>query len=423
MADDSDGATLSVSPDRPRLDTVPRIRANGLTAGEQVTLRTTTSWGDATYTATATFIADADGTVDTAEMAPESGDYDGVDPAGLLWGATLTEGRPSRETPATAPTAVTLEREGEQLADATVERVVKPDGVTRQDATTDIPADLYLPGDEESAETVDPAPGIVVLGGSEGGRPRSPLPWLLADEGYAVLAPAYMGEDGAPADELSEVPVAAVADAVRRFADHDATSGRLAVLGKSRGSELAGLLATRVDAIELYVGVAPSGIAFEGLDSRNQTTGTSAWAIDGEPTPFVPIDEDAITADPIEIADSYVGGIDATDDGRVANAELLDGFDGTVLLVAGEDDRMWRSARLAGRLADRLDDGPASVRLETYPDAGHAISPPVTHTTGRALVPAGPEHQLALGGTAEGYARADREHWDVVLETLAVLRE
>jgi dipeptidyl aminopeptidase/acylaminoacyl peptidase len=421
MTDDSDGATLSVSPDRPRLDTVPRIRASGLTPGERVTLRTTTSWGDATYTATARFTTGADGSVDTAEMAPESGDYDGVDPSGLFWTAALTDGRPNREPPTTAPTTVTLERDGDELASTTVERVVKPGGVTREDAEIDIPADLYLPTDERPAGTDDPAPGVVVLGGSEGGRPRSPLPWLLADEGYAVLAPAYMGEDGAPADELSEVPVEPVAEAARWFAAHGATTGRLAVLGKSRGSELAGLLATRVDAIEAYVGIVPSGVAFEGLDARNQTTGTSAWAVDGEPTDFVPVDEEQITTDPIEIADSYVGGIDATADDRVARAELLDGFDGVVLLVAGEDDRMWRSARLAGRLADRLDDGPASVRLETYPDAGHVISPPVTHTTGRALVPAGPEHQLALGGTAEGYARADREHWPAVLETLATL--
>lgn len=417
MADDSDGATLQVTPDRPRLDDVPEIRATGLTADERVILRATTRWGTATYEASATFAADGDGVVDPAEMAPESGDYDGVDPTGLLWAAALTEGRPTRETPTTAATTVVLERDGDELDSATVERVVKPDGVTRDDVDSGVPADIYRPA------TDAPAPGVVVLGGSEGGRPRSPLPWLLASEGYAVLAPAYVGEDGSPADELSAVPVEPVADAVRRFADHDATTGRIAVIGKSRGSELAGLLATRVDAIETVVGIAPSGVAFEGLDSRNQTTGTSAWAVDGEPTDFVPIDEEQITTDPIEIADSYVGGIDATDDERVADAELLSGFDGDVLLVAGEDDRMWRSARLARRLADRLADGPASVRLETYPDAGHAISPPVTHTTGRALVPAGPEHRLALGGTPEGYARADREHWDAIRETLAALRE
>lgn len=413
MTDGSDGAALHVSPDRPRLDEVPEIRATGLDPEERVTLRASTQWGAATYEATATFAADGDGVVDPAETAPVAGHYDGIDAAGLLWAAELTEGRPTRETPTTAPTTIVLERDGDELASATVDRVVKPDGVTREDAETDVPADRYLPA------TDGPAPGVVVLGGSEGGRPRSPLPWLLASEGYAVLAPAYMGEDGAPADELSEVPVEPVADAARWFAGTDVTTGQLAVLGTSRGAELAGLLATRVDPIEAYVGIAPSGIAFEGLDGRNQTTGTSAWAVDGEPTGFVPIDEDAITTDPIEIADSYVGGIDAATDDRVASAELLDGFDGSVLLVAGEDDRMWRSARLARRLADRLDG--AQVRLETYPDAGHAISPPVTHTTGRALVPAGPEHELALGGTPEGYARADREHWDAVLATLATL--
>lgn len=88
-----------------------------------------------------------------------------------------------------------------------------------------------------------PHPGVVALSGSGGGIPS----WwgdLLAPHGVAVLAAAYFGVDPLPS-ALCEIPVETVPAAgewLRR--QPQIRSGRIGLVGGSKGAELALLAAT-----------------------------------------------------------------------------------------------------------------------------------------------------------------------------------
>jgi dienelactone hydrolase len=425
---DANGPALSVPVDAPLLDEEIPIRARGLDAGERVTLRAEMTWDGTPLTASARFDATDEGVVSTAEQSPVDGAYDGLRPMGLFWAMQPPEDASvdRDRLPERLPTTVTLERGGEPVASASIQRRTRADGVRRHEVDADgLPADLYLPPGD------GPHPGVVFLGGSDGGRPRGARPWLLASHGYAVLGPAYFGEDGAPVSELAEVPVKAVERAVAWFADREGVAADpLGVVGVSRGSELAFLLGGRLDAVRAVVGYVPSGVAFEGLGENFQRTETAAWAVDGDPVAHVPMSFtlrdvlgsawNFLRGRATALRGAYVEGLEAADPERVAAAELpVEQVGGPVLLLGAGDDRLWASDAFARRLRDRLDAAgdDHDVDCRVFPDAGHAIAAPYLPATNRSVAGEG-RFQLRLGGTPAGYAAADEAAWSAVLETL-----
>ena len=80
----------------------------------------------------------------------------------------------------------------------------------------------------------DPLPGVIVLGGSEGGSPAYAAR-LLAAEGFSCLALRYFGARGLPR-HLIEVPLDYVEAALGWLGARPEVSGpHLGLLGVSRG--------------------------------------------------------------------------------------------------------------------------------------------------------------------------------------------
>ena len=150
------------------------------------------------------------------------------------------------------------------------------------------PAKIYDPGPTGQRVTDDglfanyfPAagtgrrPGILLLGGSEGGLARDLLlqAVLLQREGYNVLHVAYHNAPGKPAS-LSNVPL----EEFRRGLDWlkarpEVDPAALGVVGYSKGAEAALLIATRYPGIEAIVAGMPSSVAWDGLDTLSVLTG------------------------------------------------------------------------------------------------------------------------------------------------------
>lgn len=428
----SQGATptLAVDPAEPMLDERIDVRASGVDAGEQVTIEVEMDWGGVDYTASGTYEADEEGVVDPTTQAPVAGTYQGVRPMGLFWSMTpAAEDADPGPIPARLLTTVHLVRRGDVAATAEVVRRSRPTGVARRSIDANgIPADLYLPPGD------GPHPGVVVLGGSDGGKPDRAMPWLLASRGYAVLGPAYFGAEGSPADALAEVPVEAVEGAVDWFGERERVQrAPVAVVGRSRGSELAFLLGGRLERVRCVVGIVPSGVAFEGLTPSFRPAGTGAWSVAGTSNAYVPLDMglrdmagyawSIIRDEPMTVRGAYAEALAEADPETVADAELPAEFtDGPITLLAAEDDRVWDSPGFARRLRDRLADTDYDSRVDcrVYPDAGHAISVPYLPTVGRAVAGDG-RAKLAMGGTPPGYAAADEDAWASILETLAAI--
>ena len=112
-----------------------------------------------------------------------------------------------------------------------------------------------------------PFPGVLALGGSDGGIPEYLLP-LLVPEGFACLALAYFATpDTQPA--LIEVPLERIERGLRWMLaqpEVDAPDGRLAVFGASKGGELVLLVAsTFPDLVGPVAAYTPSADAPAGL--------------------------------------------------------------------------------------------------------------------------------------------------------------
>ena len=135
-----------------------------------------------------------------------------------------------------------------------------------------------------------PFPGVVALGGSDGGIPDYFLE-LLVPAGFACLALAYFD---APDTQRSliEVPLERIERGLRYVRAHPRVTARkcVTIIGSSKGGELALLTAaTFPDLTGSVVVYTPSAVVWAGLDFT-QPFGPprSSWSHRGRPLPFVP---------------------------------------------------------------------------------------------------------------------------------------
>ncbi|XVH32593.1 acyl-CoA thioester hydrolase/BAAT C-terminal domain-containing protein [Haloferacaceae archaeon DSL9] len=389
---------------------------------------------NAGWAAEATYRSDDRGRVDLRDADPLAGTYATADPMGLCWSmrrvgdaaavAIAADGDIDAER--VSPVTFRAYHDGAELAAATVRRVHRRPTVRRRNADGS-PAQRYL----EPAGG-GPHPGVVLLGGSEGGHPPSLPASILASRGYAVLSLAYFGADGRPAT-LERIDLAALERAVDRFAARRAVrAAPLGIMGWSRGAELALLLATRLARVRTAVAWAPSHVAFDGIPDGFRRAET-AWVDGDRPLPSISYAPTPRTVGRIlrslcrhravELAPLYRDGVAAASVEQRAEAAIpVERIGGPVLFVSGGDDRLWPAASFADRLVERLDDRgyPSPFDHRCYPDAGHLLGvahrPTAASTTGRNFLPGIP---LALGGTPAANARANADAWRRALRTLA----
>lgn len=119
----------------------------------------------------------------------------------------------------------------------------------------------------------DNQPLVVGLGGSEGGngwagKHGKKQRELLQENGYAFLAVAYFGADGIPKN-LDRIAIEGVHKAVIEASQHpQIDESRIAVLGVSRGSELALLLGSYYSEYKCVVGIVPGSSVFAIVASQ-----------------------------------------------------------------------------------------------------------------------------------------------------------
>ena len=91
---------------------------------------------------------------------------------------------------------------------------------------------------------------------------------------------------------------------------------------------------------------------------------------------------------------------------------------GPVLLISGEDDRLWPSPVLADFAAARLAAHRRPVTHLRYRGAGHMIGPIGLPATIDTIVHPLRGRALSLGGSPAGYAAAAADSWPRVIEFL-----
>jgi acetyl esterase/lipase len=395
------------------------IRLAGFPAARAVVVRASAlDDGGHRWDSHAEFTTDAAGRVDLTLAAPAAGSYRVADATGLLWSMTLdaavVERTPFIKT-AADPVVVELsvELEGKVVARAGLTRRFAAAGVVRSEVRDDgLVATLFH--HEDGAR-----PGVILLGGSGGGLSIE-HPALLASRGYAVMSLGYFAMPGLPRD-LMAIPLEYFGKAIAWMRKHPGVAGdQLAVIGASRGGELALLLGATFPQIKAVVAYVPSGIVWPGIGPADAPV-RSAWTLKGEQVPCIETTTRGLEVwekSPVALTSWFLECLKNRESAARA-AIAVEKINGPVLMFSGTDDRMWPSLNLADLAMQRLiaHEFPHPYDHVSYAGAGHFIRFPYTPVISEIFHPV-VKTLMALGGTAAANHLANLDSWRRCVEFL-----
>lgn len=199
-------------------------------------------------------------------------------------------------------------------------------------------------------------PLIVTFGGSEGGnvwaseRLRRQRDRFHA-QGYAVLAVGYFGMPGTP-EELDRISLDAIYAEIQRTAQHEHIDGAcIALIGGSRGAELALLLSSYFANIHATVAIVPGSAVFPALNLAMVTPG---FSLHGKSLPFVPVPWSVtpalIRGDHRAAFEMMMTNHQAMDDAAIP----VERMQGPALFLSASQDSAWPSAEMAEQMMQRL---------------------------------------------------------------------
>ena len=417
---------LEIAPERPSLDTVLRISLRGLPPGSDVTLRACQADPHGhPWQSSAAFTAAADGTVDLTRDAPVRGSYQHADPMGLVSSMTPadTDATESAGVLVPARLEVTAALGSAQVAAASCDRLRVPDGLRRTEVREHGLSGVLYTADGP------PRPGVLLLGGSEGGLHEDDAA-LLAAHGYAVLALAYYGVPELPAT-LQRIPLEYFGVAVNYLREcGQARPHQIAVIGASKGGEAALIAAATFAGITAAVSVVGSGAVTQGI-SQDVLSGSfldiistpvACWTYQDRDLPYLPnvvtpeLERLVSAGDPVPLRLAFEP---ALSDARLSAAIIpAEQINGPVLLISGADDQGYGPAFhdvAARRLASCNHRHP--WRHVVHSQAGHLIAAPPYRPTTVNQTP-GPGITFSHGGTPQADARACAAAWRQTLHFL-----
>ena len=253
--------------------------------------------------------------------------------------------------------------------------------ITRLVTETGIVADLFHDGSGK------PRKALVLLGGSEGGKvwssyqiskPRK----LLVDTGYSLLSLAYFKAPGLP-PTLEAIPLEYLETAFAWLASQaEVLSDEIALLGGSKGAEVALLLGSMNPKVKAVVALSSSSVVWEGVPKKGVDMTTynrrSSWSYQGQDLPFI---KNTLTSwnTGTMISTVFFGTLRKQFEKALENKEEVEQasipvekIQGAILLMSGKKDFMWPATKMSEQIMSRL-----TTKGFTYPyshiayDSGH----------------------------------------------------
>ena len=205
-----------------------------------------------------------------------------------------------------------------------------------------------------------PKPTVIFLGGSEGGKAWSDTPEALGmltelvDAGFTALSLAYFGVESLP-KSLASIPLEYFEDAFAWLAEQpEVIPHRYALVGGSKGGELALLLGSRYPQVQAVTAFVPASVVFQGLSRKAE----SSWSHAGRGLPFVGF---SLLASLAALQGMKTGAFLRTytlalrNKKQAARAAIpVEKINGPVLLISGSNDEMWPSSRMCEQMEERL---------------------------------------------------------------------
>lgn len=223
--------------------------------------------------------------------------------------------------------------------------------------TSNIESKLYLSKGRKQAL-------IVGLGGLEGGNAwasedRKHMRDQFLAKGYAFLALGYFGAKGTP-KLLDRIAIDDVYAAIKKATKRRRIDPkRIAIIGDSRGGDLALLLGSYYPDISCIVALMPTHVVFPGhtphfqiIPIINPLLSTPAWKYQGQELPFVPVNE---AAAPFLLKKDLHGAFTAMLQDAEAEQKAairVENTKGSILLVSDPQDEF--SIEMCKKIEDRL---------------------------------------------------------------------
>ena len=243
---------------------------------------------------------------------------------------------------------------------------------------------------------------------------------MLASNGYAVLNLFFFGHASLPKN-FAEVPVEYLTNAVSWLSKREQVEpSRIGVIGQSRGSEAAFLIATLCPNVRAVVGVAPSSVVWPGPGASGYFH--SAWSLNGKELPYVPVKfsqglgaflNEVTGGTQIEHRPLFEDAL--RNNSAVERATIrTENIHGAILLISGKDDRVWPSEAMCEMIIKTLREHrhPFAYRHLAYEKAGHSFGLPSSPRKENS------NEVFKMGGTSDGNAAAATESWRALLDFL-----
>jgi dienelactone hydrolase len=355
---------------------------------------------DVPWASQADFVADSEGRIDTSRQPAVAGSYSDVSSMGLVWSMMPSSPKTPRYQPPPGFAVQTVEfrlmRGSAQLASARMQQVPMAEGVERVNLHEGpLRGTLFLPPGK------DPHPGVLVLGGSEGGLPSRRAAWL-ASHGFAALALGYFRYDDLP-KELAGIPLEYFGQALNWMALRpEIIRDRIAVMGTSRGAELALQLGSMFPAIKAVVAYVPANVRYPACCGF--TSVPYAWTWDGRGLAFQPLRQGF--GQPAMAMQAVI---------------KVDQTQGPILLISGKEDRVWNSRSMADSIVSRLKQFQFAYNVEhlKYAHAGHGAGRPEIVPAWHGLIRNSTSgRDMDLGGTPRGNAESSLDAIGKVIDFL-----
>ncbi|MEN0005979.1 MAG: acyl-CoA thioesterase/bile acid-CoA:amino acid N-acyltransferase family protein [Bacteroidota bacterium] len=412
-------AILTVHQESDLYHTPVQIRVSQLPSLEKIqfTLEAKDAKGH-TWQSEAYYITNSNGQVDLAEAPSVGGSYLGIHPMGLFWSMKSKDYHQIATNKGFNAT-VSVKLKGKTIATQSFyrrsTRELEALGIQKIEKRDSIFANCYFP---KSAQRL---PAIIFIGGS-GGNFREERTSLYASEGFVTLDLKYFRGEGLP-DGIIDIPLEYVHRAHQWLMQQPQVDPtRIGVAGRSRGSELTLLYATKYN-VSFAIAQVPSNVVWFGWADNK-----SSWTYQGQPYAYAEYTDEE--SEQIEL-EMQAKGIQYHDGPKFLSAfknEALiekaaiavEEIQCPLLLISGKDDKVWPSTMMANRIVDRLirEDFQHEFLHLAYEDAGHNFAGG-GQGCGIPFLPAEDySNSTARGGTDRGNALAAADSWKQLLRFL-----
>ncbi|MCH8502661.1 MAG: acyl-CoA thioester hydrolase [Aliidiomarina sp.] len=205
-------------------------------------------------------------------------------------------------------------------------------------------------------------PLVILLGGSEGGNyfANSDFDDILREYheyGMSVAAMGYFRTENTPRS-AAEISLNVIDQRIAALARNPAINENcIALVGFSKGAELALLLGSHFDTATQVVAAFPSHVTWNAVRTPMSR---SSWRLHGEPLAYINAPLFSLTMQSGnftgEFVKAFTNALEKASPEEIARAQIpVENINGPVLLVSGKQDEIWPSHLMANAIEARLE--------------------------------------------------------------------